>query len=104
MRVVRSVPLIALAFLCGCISQDQMRQERFVETRGGENIYRFWVYRDYQIKSWVKLLCPSGNGRELGREEGQTDLHFASGIPISNKRTYVTIACPVATTPAATTP
>jgi hypothetical protein len=60
-----SSPLSLQRSYRAAFSNDQMRQEHFVGLIDGENHYKFWVYQEYQIDGWVKLLCPAGGAREL---------------------------------------
>ncbi|MBP1856756.1 hypothetical protein [Rhizobium herbae] len=87
--------LIAAAGLAlsGCVSQEQLRQERLIGQVDGKDSYRFWVYKDYQVKGWGETLCQGTGWSEVSREEGERDMFFAQGVPITNTRTYVTIVC-----------
>lgn len=80
--------------LSGCVSPEQMRQERLVGTQNGENIYRFWMYKDYQLKGWGDTLCPKGGWREISRDLGQRDYYSTGTVGYTRQRIYVTIACP----------
>jgi hypothetical protein len=81
--------------LSACVSTEQLQQEALVGQQDGHNLYRFWVYMDYQVKGNANQLCPQGGWKEVSREQGESDLRFAGGVPIRYNRKYVTISCPV---------
>ncbi|TBN08326.1 hypothetical protein EYC79_22645 [Agrobacterium cavarae] len=84
---------LTTSILCSCVSQEQLKSERFIGLVDGRKSYRFWMYKDYQLEGWGKMLCSGGEWDEVKRERGERDLYFAQGVPIGNTRIYVTIVC-----------
>lgn len=86
--------LIGCLCLTACVSADQMRQEHFVETRGGDSIYRYWTFRNQDVQGRSDQLCPNGWREIAPRARGDRVNIYNQGVPIGYDEIWVTIACP----------